>query len=166
MAKEYWLKFGSGNASLTTGLSPTFVIFNSWTGGAITAPGITQPITGFGFYRFEYSPSFSIVFQCDGATTGLINADRFITGSLDPAAAIDERVNDILADIGTTASTFGTTAVDPGTLYGYLKRLQELLEGDATFNKTTGVWDIYSRGSSTLLREKTLTNTSGNAGKT
>lgn len=165
MAQEYWIKFGSGNASLTTGLSPTFVLFNSWTGGAIAAPGITQPISGYGLYRFEYSPSFSIVFQCDGATTGLINADRYITGSLNPSSSVDERLNDILADIGTTASSFGSTSVDPGTLYGYLKRLQEFMEGNASFNKTTGVWDIYSRGSSTLLREKTLLNSAGNASK-
>lgn len=70
------------------------------------------------------------------------------------------------ASIGSTASSFGSTSTDPGTIYGYLMRLQELMEGNAVFNKSTGVWDMYSRGSSTLLREKTLTNSSSQATKT
>lgn len=67
----------------------------------------------------------------------------------------------IAASIGTTASSFGSTSVDPGTLYGYLKRLQEFNEGNSTFNKSTSLWDIYSRGSSTLLAEKSLDDSSG-----
>jgi hypothetical protein len=62
--------------------------------------------------------------------------------------------------IGTTASSFGSTSVDPSDLFGYLKRIQENLEGDQRFIKSSGVLDIYNRGSSTLLREKTITNSS------
>ena len=60
--------------------------------------------------------------------------------------------------IGTTASSFGSTSIDPSTIFGSVKRLQEILEGNATFNKSNGTWDIYSRGSSTLLRSKTLSD--------
>jgi len=61
--------------------------------------------------------------------------------------------------IGSTASSFGTSAADPVDLYGYLKRIQEFLEGDATFTKLSGAWDVKSRGGS-LLASKTLVNTS------
>lgn len=73
---------------------------------------------------------------------------------------------DILSRIGQTNSSFGDTLVDAGTLYGYLKRLQELQEGNSTYTKATGQWLIYSRGSSTLLRSKTLTETSTEVDKT
>ena len=69
----------------------------------------------------------------------------------------------VLDVLGSTMSSFGSTSVDPGTLFGYVKRLQELLEGSQDFNKQTGIWNIYSRGSSVLLREKTLTNDSTEA---
>lgn len=66
--------------------------------------------------------------------------------------------------LGTTASTFGTSASDPVDIYGYLKRVQEFLEGDATFTKSTGAWSVTSRGGS-LLASKTLTNTSSTVTK-
>lgn len=213
MAKEYWLKFGTGNPADTAGLSPTFIQFRSWTGGTVSPPGITQPIATCGLYRFEYTPSFPIVFVADGATTGLSSANRYLTGSLDPLDLVDERLAEVgstllgtgstlaaigltqipslgasltalgvtngfnivnigttiasfdLSVLGTTASSFGSTSVDPGTVMGYLKRLQELQEGDASFNKTTGVWSIQTRGG-TLLQEKTVTNGANTVTKT
>lgn len=60
--------------------------------------------------------------------------------------------------LGTTASSFGSTSIDPETVFGAVKRIQEILEGDATFSKTSGTWNIYSRGSSTLLRVKSLSD--------
>jgi hypothetical protein len=62
--------------------------------------------------------------------------------------------------IGSTASSFGTAAADPGTLFGYLKRVQELLEGNQTFNKNTGAFTLYDRTSGTTLRAKTISNAS------
>lgn len=159
MAKEYWLQFGAGNPSLTTGLAPTFTVFNSFSGVALTPPGITQPISGYGLYHFTYAASFSIVFLADGATTGLNNQDRYITGSLDPQDNVDQI-------LGSTLSSFGSTSVDPSDVMGYLRRIQELLEGNATYTKSTGLWDMYSRGSSTLLREKTLVNNTSSSSKT
>lgn len=338
MAKQYWLQFASGDPRTYTGLAPTLLIFKSFSGVALTAPGITESIASSGLYKFEYTPSFSIAFLADGATTGLVTADRYIAGVLDPSDAIDETTlnlgssltalsstqtamgstlvgignttiayggsifflttnigttltatgstivgigntgnalgstnfalgtlnlaqgSSILAldinigstlvgigntsiayggtifaittntgstlvgigntsiayggtilavatnfgvtqiaegvtivaignslsalsatfaafgsslgllttidtKIGSTASSFGSTVTDPGTLFGHLKRNQEFNEGNAAFNKSTGVWDVYSRGSSTLLAEKTLTNTATTANK-
>lgn len=73
--------------------------------------------------------------------------------------AIGNTLGTLDARIGTTSSTFGTSATDPGDLYGYMKRIQEFLEGDATFTKSSGAWAVKSRGGS-LLASKTLTNTS------
>ena len=64
----------------------------------------------------------------------------------------------VLIAIGSTASSFGSTSSDPVDLFGYLKRIIELYEGNETFAKSTGALSMYSRGSSTLLRQKTVTN--------
>jgi hypothetical protein len=42
----------------------------------------------------------------------------------------------------------------------------EIQEGNATFTKSTATWSLYNRGSTTLLRTKTLTNTTTSATKT
>ena len=152
--KTYWLRFGSGDPRTYTGLAPTMIVFKKFDGTAATAPGITEPVVGSGLYNFSFDPTFSHVFICDGATTGLPSIYRYVTGNLDPADKVDE----LLAGIGSTASSYGTSANDPVDLFGYMKRVMEVLEGDAGFSKTTGAWSMYSRGSSTLLRSKTLSN--------
>ncbi len=68
--------------------------------------------------------------------------------------------------LGDASSSFGSSILDPSTVFGYLKRGLEFWEGNAEFDKSNGQWDIYSRGSSTLLRTKTLTNDSSEATKT
>lgn len=157
MAKQYWLKFGSGDPAINTGLFPTFTIFYAQGLTAITAPGITETPSGGGLYSFSYEATMSIVFKVDGGS-GLSATDRYISSALDPVQAVDER-------IGQTTDSFGSTNVDPSTLFGSLKRNQEFQEGNAVFNKSTATWDIYSRGSSTLLAEKVLTNTVTSATK-
>ncbi len=148
--KTYWLQFGSGNPATNTGLTPTLIQFFDQTGATLAAPGVTEIFSGSGLYRFFYAPTLSIAFVADGGAA-LSATDRYVTGVLDPIQSVDEKM-------GTTDSSFGSTSVDPSTALGYLKRLQEFLEGNAVFTKATGVWDVYSRGSSTLLRTKTLTN--------
>jgi hypothetical protein len=176
--KTYWLKFGSVSASSYTGLFPTMTIFNSLGITALAAPGITEIPAASGLYRFQYDPTTSIAFQCDGGAT-LTNSIRYIVGSIDPNDKVDEDITSLGSSVsaigqtllglgstvisfneflGTTASSFGSTAIDPVTVFGAVKRLQEILEGNATFSKTTGTWNIYSRGASTLLRVKTLTD--------
>lgn len=187
MAKTYFLNFGSGDPSANSALSPTMTVFKTAGGSAITAPGITQIPTSTGLFYFSYGVTSPMAFVVDGGSS-LASPSRYIVGSLDPNDAIDEQLSatgatilsaitlsyglsvtgmlSLDAKIGSTASSFGGTAVDPGTLYGYLKRLQEFNEGNSTFNKSTGVWDIYSRGSSTLLIEKTLSDAASTVTKT
>lgn len=58
--------------------------------------------------------------------------------------------------IGTTVSSYGNSTLDPTDIMGYVKRLQEILEGNASFGRTQQTWDLYSRGSTTLLRSKSI----------
>lgn len=157
MAKTYVIKFGTGNPANFSGLTPTFTIFSSFGLTSITAPGITETPASSGLYQFVYGPTVPIVFKIDGGSS-LSDSDRYIPNVLDPIQAVDEKV-------GTLSDSFGSTAVDPTTLMGYLKRLQEFMEGNATFIKSTGIWSVFSRGSTTQLASKTLTNTSTSATK-
>lgn len=84
--------------------------------------------------------------------TGLVGTNTSLVSSID-------------ARIGTTASAIGSTSVDPGDLFGYMKRAQEFREGDQDFNKVSGVWSINSRGG-TLLISKTLSQSSSSVSKT
>lgn len=68
--------------------------------------------------------------------------------------------------IGTVGSTFGGLSTDPIDLFGYMKRIQENLEGNSTFTKLSGAWAISSRGSSSTLANKTVVNTSTTVTKT
>ena len=68
--------------------------------------------------------------------------------------------------IGSTASSIGSTSVDPVDLFGFLKRAREFQEGNQTYIKATGILDFYSRGSSTLLVEKTVSDTATQTTKT
>lgn len=155
MSKTYYLKFGTGNPQNYTGLSPTFIIFSANGSSALVSPGITEMPIGSGLYSFMYGTTQSILFEADGGVN-LSNSDRFIVGALDPIQAVDQQV-------GYITDSFGSTVTDPTTMMGKLNRIQEFEEGNKVFNKSTSIWDIYSRGSSTLLREKVLTNTTTSA---
>lgn len=142
---SYFLSFGSGNPSAHTGLSPTFIVFRNPAGGATTSPAITE-VASTGIYTFSYDPLGPIAFVIDGATTGLASNIRYITNAL---------AQDLL---GNTTSSYGTSAADPTSVFGFLKRSQEIAEGNSVYTKATGIWDLSSRGSSTLLRSKTITD--------
>jgi len=156
--KTYYLKFGSGDPRSYSGLSPTFVLFSL---GGITAqigPTITEMPNGSGMYQFGYGPTMAVNFIAD-AGSALQSPDRFVTGVLDPVQAVDQQ-------LGFSTDSFGSTGADPTTIWGYCKRFLELFEGDAVFTKATGVWQLFNRGSSTLLRTKTVTNNPTSASKT
>lgn len=157
-------------------------------------------VTASGMYGFSYliSSTQSVYFLAFSVTL-LTNAnDRYVTGVIDPILAIDQNVNGVgltlvgvgttvlaigntlpsisgngltlAALIGSTTSSFGTSLTDPSTVFGYLKRVQEFLEGDNTFVSNTGQWLIFNRtsylGITTLLRTKTVINTGAVATKT
>ena len=274
MSNVYWLRFNSSVAPYTTsGLAPTFINFAKFDGTTLAPPGITAPFASLGIYQFTYTPSFSIAFVVDGATTGLSTANRYIAGNLDIndslANAVETQATSItalgstlsgvgstlsgigstltaigteqtnmgttlislssgsvlalgttlvaigntltsvatvqlatgtsisvlalgstLTAIGTAQTNMGTTLVaigntmgtigtsfaailtvlggpgdsfggittQPTTIYGIVQRVQEDMEGTATFDKATGTWTIMSRGGS-LLATRTLANT-------
>lgn len=221
MAKSYWVTFGSGVPSSNSGLAPTFIQFWQDSGSTLAPPSIAEIGSSSGLYKFSYTPTVSIGFVLDGATTGLAANVRYVLGNLDPADRIDEYGTSLMAQgvsltaqgvsllaqgvsnfafgasnfalgvsnfafgtsiyalgvsiyalgvsnfafgssinslIGTIGSTFGGTGTDPLDLFGYMKRAQDFWEGNAVFNKSAGTWDIYNRGSSYLLRTKTLSN--------
>lgn len=182
MAKQFYFYFGSGLPGSYTGLSPTFVIFNVGGISAAPAPGITEFVSSgaTGIYGFQYGITASVAFVIDGGATLTSANIRYITGSIDPVMSVDQtigyapsttlgpttalgyadRVNNA---IGYTTDSFGSTLSDPVSVMGYAKRHLEFNEGNMVFTKATGTWDIYSRGSSTLLREKALSNTTSSA---
>lgn len=67
--------------------------------------------------------------------------------------------------VGTTSSSIGSTGIDPTTIFGFLMRAQEISEGNQTYTKASGVLDLFTRGA-TLLREKTIADTSTQTTKT
>lgn len=102
-----------------------------------------------------------------GATVVAIgNTVAVIGGTLAVIGSTISSFGVAMAGIGSTASTFGTDAADPVTLFGFMKRIQELQEGNSIYTKATGVWGIYSRGSSQLLRSKTIADSTSAVNKT
>lgn len=149
---DYFLKFGSGDPSANSGLSPTFTVFKDSSGNDITPPSISE-VSSSGIYTFSYSPTLAITFVCDGATTGLSSTDRYITNALDPA-------------IGDTSSLIGDNASDPTSVFGFLKRLQELREGEEEYTKATGVLVQKDRTGATTLVSQTITDSTSTITKT
>lgn len=152
--RDYWIRFGSGSPVLKTGLSPTFITFIDGSGNNVSPPSISEPGSK-GLYKFSFEATMTIAFVVDGATTGLNPSDRYIAGVLDPQDILAER-------IGATFSSFGSTSADPGTVFGFLKRSMEFWEGNQAYTKSSGLLQFFSRGSgsSTLLRERTITDNS------
>ncbi len=184
MSKQYVVQFAvPGAPSLLAGFSPTFLQFRVVPGGgSTTPPGITEIPTSTGLFYFTYDPVSPIAFVIDGGASLQLSA-RYIAGSLDPVQKVDEQLtgqgntlraigsslialgNTILAQgstsgavgaiIGGLADSFGTTLTDPTTVFGYLKRLQENLEGNNVFTKSSGVWQVWSRGTTYVLGAST-----------
>ena len=161
--KTYWVTPGDSSINPTTytGLSPTMITFVNMSGSNVVAPGITESPAASGLYQFTYGPTISMFFVVNWGNS-IASGFKYTKGSLDPIQAVDERVGGIL----NNNDSIGTTAIDPGTVIGWLKRAQEFMEGNATYIKSTGVWDISSRGSSTLLAVKTLANNTTQSTKT
>ncbi len=153
MSARYGLRFGGGNPQDYAGLTPSFIVFKNQTGSDVASPpAITEVGTSTGLYYFTYTPnaSFTVFFTVDGGAGIGTTSDRYITGTLDPIANVDQQV-------GFSADTYGTTAL-PSTVFGFVQRAVQLFQSDATFNKSTGVWATYAKGTSTMLVSKTLGN--------
>jgi hypothetical protein len=115
MAKNYSMRFGSGDPRTLTGLSPTFLIFVRLTDGAtIAPPAITESLTSSGLYQFSFGTTQPISFLVDAATTSPGLTGRYVTGQIDPADRSDEYGNTLIA-LGMTNVALGTTNVALGT---------------------------------------------------
>lgn len=131
-------------------------------GVSLTAQNVT--LTAIGFSSLVYGTSLFAL-----GTTGVALGTSTIALLGNFGSTLTGIGNSSLAlgnFIGSTASSFGSTSVDPVDLFGFMKRAQEIAEGNQVYTKSTGLLDFYSRGSSTLLREKTISDTSSQTSKT
>src|SRR6478735_604138 len=121
MSAQYFIRFGSGDPRLTTGITPTFLIFTTSAGAAQVAPAITEAIASSGLYTFTWGTTTPITFLADGFTTSL-GSGRYVTGALDPVDRVDQNCATLLAfsstlrALGNTGTAFGGTGVAIGTL--------------------------------------------------
>lgn len=112
-------------------------------GVSITAQGVSLTAQGVSLFAFGTSTiSFGVSLVALGntilASTG--------TGST------------LVVTIGTTASLIGNSTTDPSDLFGYVKRIAELIQGQQLFTKGSGVLDLYDRTGATLLTVRTVSN--------
>lgn len=149
MSVDYFLVFGQGDPSQNSGLAPTFTVFQNPSGGSTTPPSISE-LNSTGIYTFNYAPKGPIAFVVDGATTGLASSDRYIRGALDLG---DENNN---LNFGSISDSIGDDSTDPTTLFGFILRIREWLEGDSTYNKANGQWAVKERSGVTTLQTKTI----------
>ena len=147
MARNYYFRFGNSDSATFTGLSPTFLRFVGPTGTIASPPGITE-ISSTGIYSSSYGATFNIAYVIDAFTTSVGASFRYIFGTMTPEDTAQER-------IGYSGDSIGSTSADPSTIYGLAKRLQEILEGQQVYTKSTGVLLLESRGA-TVLRSLTI----------
>jgi hypothetical protein len=117
MARDYWFAFGN-QPSTNTGLAPTFISFVNSAGQTIAPPSITETFVGTGLYKANYNATQTIAFVLDGATSGLVTADRYIFGVFDPAdqfAPTLSAMNATLGAMGNTLAGIGVTLVAQGS---------------------------------------------------
>lgn len=154
--KDYWFSIGVGDPSTYTGLTPSFTVFNT-TDGAATPPVIDELPVGSGLYHFQYGATMGTVFVID-AGVSVDPTLRYVKSTLDPIQAVD-------LGLGFSSDSYGDTTTDPTTVFGLLKRSQEMEEGNSIYDKSTGILYFYPRGASTAIQIKTISNTSVNVTK-
>ncbi len=134
-------------------------------GGSLTSIGSTQ--LGNGILLTNLGTTMVAI----GVTNVAIGSTQTANGILitnlgTTTVGLGSSLSGLAGFVGTTTSSFGSTSVDPTTLFGFLKRAQETVEGNEVYTKSTGVMTISSRGSSTLLASKTIADTSSQTTKT
>lgn len=71
---------------------------------------------------------------------------------------IESMITGLSLSIGSTASSFGTSSADPTDLFGYMKRIAELIQGQEQFVKGTGVLTMLDRTGGTTFVARTVSN--------
>jgi hypothetical protein len=127
-----------GNTSIALGQTAVAVESNQGVtlvaiGNSLSALGITNVAIGTSIYALE---------QAIGSTL----------------LSIAGMGASILTAIGSTASLIGDLTHDPVDLFGYVKRLAELDQGQETFVKGSGVLTMFDRTGATTLAQRTVTN--------
>lgn len=120
-------------------------------GNSITAQGVT--LTALGLTTLRLAQLTQSDTQALLLVTGELGDTLIAIGN-----TIAQGFSFQIAGIGSTASSFGDSTTMPTNLFGYLKRIQENLEGNSSYNKVGGAFTISSRGSSVVLASKTITN--------
>lgn len=175
---QFLVQFGTGSPATYTGLSPTFTVFNVVGVGNTTPPSIAE-ISSTGLYQFTYSPVSPIAFVVDGTSSISDSTIRYVAGLLDPSTSYQPAYMSTLLTgmgntlgsmatlgannvtlMGTLADSIGSTLTDPSTMFGFLKRIQEFNEGNRSFTKSSGVFELWSRGVTHVLGASTYSGTS------
>lgn len=139
---RYYLGFMNvgGNISANTGLGCSLVWF--FPDGVSTAGPTVSEISGTGIYYFDWDGNGAVAY------TARLGSGHYQN-------IVDLTFQDSL---GITSSSYGTTLV-PDSVMGYLKRTQEILEGDQVYDKSLKTLKIMNRGSTTTLATKYITLT-------
>jgi hypothetical protein len=142
------------NGVLVTQVGTTLLSFAAAQGTSMSAMGSTA--INNGNLTTNFGTSFLAFASGQGSSTTAIGSTLVAVGNTLTALA---------GFIGSTASSYGSTGIDPTTVFGFLIRAQEMREGNQTYTKSTGVLDFFTRGG-TLIREKTISDTSTQTTKT
>jgi hypothetical protein len=152
---------GTTNVALGTtnvALGTTAVSWGSALGSTLVATGSTLVAIGNTSIAYGGTNSANIVNM--GATHVAVGNSLVALGNTSVAigTTILSVINGLSLSIGTTASIIGDSTHDPVDLFGYLKRVSELLQGQQRFAKGTGALSMYERSGVTLLASRTVTN--------
>lgn len=93
-----------------------------------------------------------------GTTNVALGTTNVAIGTSILSAVGGSALNSLVTLIGSTLSSFGDSVTDPNTLFGYLRRNMELMEGQQNYLKGAGSWNMYDRSGATLLRTRTIAN--------
>lgn len=153
---------GYGNTSIALGTT-SVAIGTTHLGQGVSLLALGSTILGYGFTNFGYGSTnygYGVSLYA-----GLGNQGITVIGIGNTLLALGFSSGALEALIGDTTSSYGSTSSDPSTVFGFLKRSQEFWEGNQVYIKASGILDFYSRGSTTLLREKTIADTSSQTTK-
>lgn len=118
----------------------TIVAMNTNTGTSLTAAGVTVVAIG------------------NSLTTKLTNMGTTLVAIGNTVGNIGGSLSVTVSGIGSTASTLGDNVTPPGDLFGYLMRIDALLEGQSQFLKGAGILTYFDKTGATTLSVRTLTN--------
>lgn len=160
--------FGGTGVALTTNLGSSFLAFgqtsialgNSGQALGVTSVAIGTTLVGLGNTGLAFGSTNSALLNNMGST--LVGVGNSLSALGISGFAQGQT---LIGLMGNATASIGSTAIDPTSVFGFLMRAQELSEGNQTYTKATGILGLFSRGA-TLLRQKTISDTSSQTTKT